>query len=545
MQIKLADKDRHFLAKHKLLSVRFLIVIFLLSVISITTAVDTSASSLKAVNIEFKIPLSGAERPSVPYVMFNVDNGEIGQANIAIISIESKDGQYSYYDIAGSYSHYELIEGKYSRSVVPVSDVADNTVFNEIKIAIVPTSEYNSGYFEPQSYMDSLAESYFVEGQNKLTIDLTIEKTESSSTKTFKRMGWYGQFLLPGMPANSMISIKQVTDVISGRNAVTDGMGVYEFEDTPIHGIGWLLGLGDLFSTPEVSTHEIWSYIAKPDTPSNGITPYIFSYTKYPVDYDMHYDSTVQTLVFNNELSNNDTVIKTIGDSAFSYTAVNRTSNGGTIKYSVPSGNGVAAVNSSTGLVTITGVGTVTVTATASSVYGYGTTTISYNLQVMKKSVPHEINFENSTLSIEGKTVKYLEVDEFTEAAQSGTAGLTPIVYSSSNEDVAVVDSKGRVVINGYGVAVITAFVAESVGSDIIYLPSSISYTLTVQVGDVNGDNKVDNSDMLIMTDPDNYNKAVDESSAGGICDVNGDGVINFLDLAMAKNYLSRAEAAQ
>ncbi len=520
--------------------IRFAFFLFIICFITISAATKVDASQLKAINLDFKIPTSGTQRPNVPYVMFNVDYGEIGQANIAVIYIKSEDSRYSYYDIAGSYSHYELIDGKYSRSVIPISDVPNNTVFNEIRVAIVPTAEYNSGYFEPQSYMESLPESFFTEGQNKLTIDLTINKTESTQTKTFKRMGWYGQFLLPGMPANSMIAIKQVGDVISGRNAVTDSMGVYEFEDTPIHGIGWLLGLGDIFTTPAVSTHEVWSYIADAGIPSGGVTPYTFSYTKYPVGYDMHYDSTMQTVVFTNELSAGDTIFKTTNDSAFEYTAVNRTAKGGSIKYSVPSGNGVATVNSTTGLVTIVGIGTVRITATAAAVSGYNATSISYDLTVTAHSILHELSFSDSELQSGAKTIEYLQVADFNGEAVSSTAGSTPIVYSSSNENIALVDSNGKVTIKGYGSVIITASIAETQTPSITYLQNSIEYTLIVRTGDVNGDNEVNNTDMLVITQSDNYNKNVEDSSIGESGDLNHDGIINFLDLSMIRNYLAK-----
>lgn len=80
------------------------------------------------------------------------------------------------------------------------------------------------------------------------------------------------------------------------------------------------------------------------------------------------------------------TVDKTYGDPAFTIAAVNNTQNGGAITYSSSDEN-IAAVNASTGEVTIKKQGSVEVTATAAAVTGYAQTAAKYTLNIAKKEL--------------------------------------------------------------------------------------------------------------------------------------------------------------
>ncbi len=59
----------------------------------------------------------------------------------------------------------------------------------------------------------------------------------------------------------------------------------------------------------------------------------------------------------------------------------------------------------------------------------------------------------------------------------------------------------------------------------------------TINMSDANDDNVVDAKDLQMIAHPDNYNKEVTEvTPENQLADVNGDGKINFADLAMARN---------
>jgi hypothetical protein len=90
-------------------------------------------------------------------------------------------------------------------------------------------------------------------------------------------------------------------------------------------------------------------------------------------------------------------IAKTYGDSAFTNAAANATT-GGALVYS-SSNEAVAAVNSTSGQVTIVGAGTAIITATAAAVEGqYRETSVSYTLSVGKKAV---------TVTADNKTKTY------------------------------------------------------------------------------------------------------------------------------------------
>ncbi len=566
-------------------------------------------------NLEFKIPSAGANRASVPYVMFDGDG--VGRYNVAMVMLKAENSQHDYLEIVGGYAGYEAIENKYAKAMVPNhSIVPSGTIFNEVRVAAVSVDEFYTADFDPVAYMNSLPETYFTEGENKLAINMTTSTVTSTDTKIARRIGWYGEFELSGLPPNSFVSINRVLGVISGINGASDSTGVFEFEDRPVYDIEWLLGLGSYATPPISGTHEARSYIATQGVSTGGIIPYTITTTLYPVGYDMIYDASKQSVVWNNSLANDGTVNKAYGDASFTYSAVNRTSGGGAISYSVPSNNGVATINSMTGAVSITGLGTVTVTATAAAKGSYATTQITYKLVVSKSVGPeapnglssigvsyeggsdgrimglkpsmlyeyrssntstwteisagateirglsvgsyeiriretdiamagtsaavevemlprHDLAWNSTDLQTNGITMDINSLRETIEAAVHTTGGSNKVVYTSSDNDVATVDSNGKITVTGVGITVITATV-ESVAEK--YSTTSITYTLKIIAGDINSDDVVNSEDLEEIITPENYNRPADDVDSNSAADINKDGKINFDDLAMARN---------
>lgn len=113
---------------------------------------------------------------------------------------------------------------------------------------------------------------------------------------------------------------------------------------------------------------------------------------------------TVTSLPTQNVAFAETTVNKTYGDSSFTKTAGNTTVGGGTISYSSSNTN-VAAVNATTGEVTIVGAGTATITATAAEVAAtYAQTSAVYTLTVAPRVATLAWNPQDGTLYYNGQT---------------------------------------------------------------------------------------------------------------------------------------------
>lgn len=128
----------------------------------------------------------------------------------------------------------------------------------------------------------------------------------------------------------------------------------------------------------------------------------------------------------------------------------------------------VAAVDPSTGEVTIKAAGTTTITATAAGTEEYYEKSAYYTLTVNKKD--QKISFEQSTYE-----VVWADAESFASPSVSGAQ--TDVTYSSSEESVATVDpSTGTVSIQATGTTVITATAVETD----VYNSASAQYTLQV-----------------------------------------------------------------
>ncbi|MBQ6316586.1 MAG: Ig-like domain-containing protein, partial [Oscillospiraceae bacterium] len=163
-------------------------------------------------------------------------------------------------------------------------------------------------------------------------------------------------------------------------------------------------------------------------------------------------------------------VTKSYGDGAFTNDLMN--TGDATVTYSIeyPS---VAAVNPATGEVTILDVGSATVTAMAgeSANYQYNPSVASYVLRVGKKS---------ASIGFEPDTVEKTWGDEAFTLTLTNSGDGTVNYYSSSNTDVATVDSAtGEVTIKAAGTATITATVTD--GATSTYAVKSASCQLTVK----------------------------------------------------------------
>ncbi len=200
---------------------------------------------------------------------------------------------------------------------------------------------------------------------------------------------------------------------------------------------------------------------------------------------------------------------KTFGDAAFTLTAPSSTSTGAFTYAS--SDASVATVSGST--VTIVGAGTANITATQAEDANYNTGSVSAVLTVGKAA---------RTLSLFADINKTTTDAPFTLTAPISSAGTGAITYSSSNSGVATV-SGSTVTLVGIGTTTITATLA----ADANYLAATITATLTVILGDSDGDGVPDDVEVREGTDPNN---------PSSVKDSDGDGVPDFVEIGNGTN---------
>ena len=207
---------------------------------------------------------------------------------------------------------------------------------------------------------------------------------------------------------------------------------------------------------------------------------------------------------------------KTFGDAAFTLTASTSTSTGA---FTYASDNtAVAIVSGAT--VTIVGAGTANITATQASDPNYNTGSVTAVLTVAKAA---------RTLSSFADINKTTTDAPFTLVAPTSSAGTGAITYSSSNTAVATI-SGSDVTITGIGTSIITATQA----ADANYLAATISATLTVILGDSDGDGVPDDVEVRDGTDPNN---------PSSVKDSDGDGVPDFVEIGNGTNPNSPSDA--
>jgi gliding motility-associated-like protein len=207
---------------------------------------------------------------------------------------------------------------------------------------------------------------------------------------------------------------------------------------------------------------------------------------------------------------------KTFGDAAFTLTAPTSTSTGA---FTYASDNtAVATVSGAT--VTIVGAGTANITATQAADANYNAGSVSAVLTVAKAA---------RTLSAFADINKTTTDAPFTLVAPTSSAGTGAITYASSNTAVATV-SGSNVTITGIGTSIITATQA----ADDNYLEATITATLTVILGDSDGDGVPDDVEIRDGTDPNN---------PSSVKDSDGDGVPDYVEIGSGTNPNSPADA--
>jgi gliding motility-associated-like protein len=207
---------------------------------------------------------------------------------------------------------------------------------------------------------------------------------------------------------------------------------------------------------------------------------------------------------------------KTFGDAAFALTAPSSLSTGAFTYAS--SDATVATVSGST--VTIVGAGTANITATQATDANYNPASVTAVLTVAKAT---------PTLSSFVDINKTTTDAPFTLTPPISSAGTGAITYSSSNTAVATV-SGSTVTPVGIGTSTITATQAE----DANYLAASITATLTVILGDSDGDGVPDDVEIREGTDPNN---------PSSVKDSDGDGVPDYVEIGNGTNPSSPSDA--
>lgn len=207
---------------------------------------------------------------------------------------------------------------------------------------------------------------------------------------------------------------------------------------------------------------------------------------------------------------------KTFGDAAFTLTAPTSNATGA---FTFASSNTAVATISGT-TVTIVGVGVATITATQATDANYNAGSVTAVLTVAKAA---------RTLTVFADINKLTTDAPFTLVAPISSGGTGAITYSSSSAAVATV-SGSTVTIVGAGTSTITATQA----ADANYLAASITATLTVKLGDSDGDGVPDDVEIREGTDPNN---------PSSVKDSDGDGVPDYVEIGSGTNPNNPADA--
>jgi gliding motility-associated-like protein len=195
-------------------------------------------------------------------------------------------------------------------------------------------------------------------------------------------------------------------------------------------------------------------------------------------------------------------ITKNFGDAAFALTAPTSNSSGA-FTYS-SSNTSVATVSGNT--VTIVGAGTATITATQAATTNYNSVTATNTLTIAKA---------NPSFGAFADIEKVVTDPAFTLTAPTSNSN-GAFTYASSNTAVATV-SGSTVTLTGIGTTSITASQAATNN----YNSATISLTLTVIVGDTDGDGVPDYIESKEGTDPTDGNK---------FKDTDGDGVPDYIE---------------
>jgi len=177
---------------------------------------------------------------------------------------------------------------------------------------------------------------------------------------------------------------------------------------------------------------------------------------------------------------------------------------------------GVAAVNK--GVVTAVGEGTAVITVTTEDGGFTATCTVTVTIDT---SVPVQgVSLDKTSLYMTktGQTV------QLTATVEPANATNKSVTWSSSNTAVATVEN-GVVTAVGNGTAVITVTTEDG--------GKTATCTVTVLIGDLNGNDSIDIGDLAIAAYYYNTDSSSENWAQAQIADVNNDGIVNIIDLAI------------
>ena len=222
-------------------------------------------------------------------------------------------------------------------------------------------------------------------------------------------------------------------------------------------------------------------------------------------------------------------VNKNTNDSSYTM-AVSHDVGDGEVTYTSSDEN-VAVVDNS-GKVTIKGAGTTNIVAIASETSLYKSCSASYSLNVV--SNPQSISFDSSSV------LKKLSEREISVSAKQST-GDGEITYSSSDENVATIDSNGSIKLKGVGQTIITA-TAQATSN---YGSTSACFALNVDRGIQTikiEDGSIKTLEKTLGISPFKLNVFLDgdgqlsySSNEESVATISNDGIINVLDAGKSK----------
>ncbi len=180
------------------------------------------------------------------------------------------------------------------------------------------------------------------------------------------------------------------------------------------------------------------------------------------------------------------------------------------------SNTAVATVDN--GVVTAVGEGTAVITVTTEDGGKTATCTVTVDIDT---SVPVEgvsLDITSLYMTKAGQSAK------LTATVEPANAQNKNVTWSSSNTAVATVDN-GVVTAVGNGTAVITVTTED--GS------KTATCTVTVLIGDLNGNNEIDIGDLSMAAYYFNEDSSSENWAQAQVADVNNDGIVNILDLVI------------
>ncbi len=233
------------------------------------------------------------------YVTFDAEalpnaNAESSYERVAIIETRKTDGSFSYNYEYIDYSSSTIIEGKKASYL---DFEIDNLDYDRIRIAILPTSEYN---FTPSSVMKWFKEDYFVEGKNEITVDINVNLTTETTPLLIKKNSQVYKdsynlnavdFILKGLNPGDFYffddGIPNIVNFVQSDGSVT--ISDRQFPDG-----SYPYNLGNATTPPANGTHEFHTFNTTAGTAdADGVVPYAINITDYTLTYDLEYTADV------------------------------------------------------------------------------------------------------------------------------------------------------------------------------------------------------------------------------------------------------------